>query len=41
MMPLSHAVQFYNDDVFLIDAVAAFISWSAVGRDVFRLPEWR
>lgn len=26
MMSISHAVQFYNDDVFLIDAVAAFIT---------------
>ena len=25
-MSISHAVQFYNDDVFLIDAVAAFIT---------------
>ena len=25
-MPISHAVQFYNDDVFLIDAVTAFIT---------------
>ena len=28
-MAISHAVQFYNDDVFLIDAVAAFITAGA------------
>jgi hypothetical protein len=28
-MAMSHAVQFYNDDVFLIDAVSAFITAGA------------